>query len=234
MHSTATLQDGGSVHAAQYRKSGMGYGKIRPKRCVLNHPYGQRVLESSCLPGWSITQTDAVPLPSVQALHCTIHLLKDHKANNSVSTPVRHSPDNLFRQLVTGSSHQGAIVGESFNRSMAIHQPGVPEKYPKVHHNPNLSSGVLGIRSGHGDHDDLPPNAQNPFYPEGGTCLLSLKKVPVRDLACLIGTLVVTKPAVQMGSLHYRALQDLNIQSLRQHPSDQTAVNLSEEAGADL
>ena len=64
--------------------------------------------------------------------------------------------------------------------------------------------------------------------------LLSLKKVPVRDLACLIGTLVATKPAVWTGSLHYRALQDLKIRSLRQHPSDQIAVNLSEEARADL
>ena len=64
--------------------------------------------------------------------------------------------------------------------------------------------------------------------------LLSLKKVPVRDLACLIGTLVATKPAVWTGSLHYRALQDLKIRSLRQHLSDQTAVNLSEEARADL
>ena len=82
--------------------------------------------------------------------------------------PVRHSPDNLFRRFVTGSSHQGAIVGESVNSSMAIHQPGVPDKYPKVHHNPNLSSGVLGIHSGHGDHDDIAPNAQDPCDPEGG------------------------------------------------------------------
>ena len=51
---------------------------------------------------------------------------------------------------------------------MAIHQPGVPDKYPKVHHNPNLSSGVLGIHSGHGDHDDIAPNAQDPCDPEGG------------------------------------------------------------------
>ena len=51
---------------------------------------------------------------------------------------------------------------------MAIHQPGVPDKYPKVHHNPNLSSGVLGIYSGHGDHNDIAPNAQDPCYPEGG------------------------------------------------------------------
>ena len=51
---------------------------------------------------------------------------------------------------------------------MAIHQPGVPDKYPKIHHNPNLLSGVLGIHSGHGDHDDIAPNAQDPCYPEGG------------------------------------------------------------------
>ena len=32
MHSATSLQDGGSVHAAQYHRSGMGYGKIRPKK----------------------------------------------------------------------------------------------------------------------------------------------------------------------------------------------------------
>ena len=41
--------------------------------------------------------------------------------------------------------------------------------------------------------------------------LLSLERVPVKDLACLIGTLVATKPAVWTGPLHYRALQDLKV-----------------------
>ena len=230
MHSTATLQDGGSVYAVQYHKSGMAYGKIRLKRRVLNHPYGQRVLESSYLPGWPITQTDAVPLSSIQALHRTIRLLKRHKTNNSVSTPVRHSPDNLFRRFVTGSSHQGAIIDEPYS-TMAIHQPGVPDKYPKVHHNPNLSSRVLGICGGYGDDDNLSPNAQDPVYPEGGILHFLIEE---GALACLIRTLVATKLAVWTGPLHYCALQDLKIRLLRQRFSDQTAVSLSEEARADL
>jgi len=63
---------------------------------------------------------------------------------------------------------------------------------------------------------------------------LSLERVPFRDLACLIGTLVATKPAVWTGPLHYRALQDLKIQALCQNPSYQRSVSLSEEALADL
>ena len=106
--------------------------KIRLKRHVLNHPYGPKVLESSYLPGWPITQTDAVPLPSIWTLHGTVCLLKDHKANNAVPMPVRHSPDKLFRRSVTSSTHQGSTVGESFNNTMAVHQPGVHDKYPKV------------------------------------------------------------------------------------------------------
>ena len=66
------------------------------------------------------------------------------------------------------------------------------------------------------------------------SCLLSLRKVPVRNLACLIVTLVATKPAVWTGPLHYRALQDLKIQSLQQHPSYQRSMSLSQEAQADL
>ena len=64
--------------------------------------------------------------------------------------------------------------------------------------------------------------------------LLSLDRVPVKALACLIGLLVATKPAVWTAPLHYRALQDLKIRSLRQHPHYQGTVSLSEEAQADL
>ena len=64
--------------------------------------------------------------------------------------------------------------------------------------------------------------------------LLALDRVPMKALACLIGTLVATKPAIWIGPLHYRALQDLKIRSLRQHPHYQGTVSLSEEAQADL
>ena len=66
------------------------------------------------------------------------------------------------------------------------------------------------------------------------TRLLQSELLPVRDLACLIGTLVATRPAVWTGPLHYRALQDLKIQTLRQHVSYQTLISLSPEARADL
>ena len=125
-------------------------------------------MESSYLPGWPITPTDAVPLPSIWTLHRTVCLLKDHKANNVVPISVRHSPDNLFRRSVTGSAHQGSTVGESFNDTMAVHQLGVPDKYPKVHHNHNLSPRVFVICIGHRNHETLSPNAQHPFYPEEG------------------------------------------------------------------
>ena len=230
MYSAATLQDGGSyVHAAQYRKSGMAYGKIRSKRRILNHPYVQRVLESSCIPGWPITQTDVVPLPSIQALHRTIRLLENHKANNSVSTPVRHSPDNLFRRLLAAPTKEQLLVNLStalwlftslgflINISKSITTPICCLEFLGFIVDTETMTISLPIHKIHAIQKEV-------------SRLLSLKKVPVRDLACLIGTLVATKPAVWTGSLHYRALQDLKIRSLRQHPSDQTAVNLSEEA----
>ncbi|XP_065902073.1 uncharacterized protein [Dysidea avara] len=64
--------------------------------------------------------------------------------------------------------------------------------------------------------------------------LLSLDRIPMRTLACFIGTLVATKPAVWTGPLHYRALQDMKIRSLRQHPHYQGSVSLSKEARVDL
>ena len=66
------------------------------------------------------------------------------------------------------------------------------------------------------------------------TCLLQPELMPVRDLACLIGTLVTTRLAVWTGPLHYHALQDLKIQTLQQHPSYQTLISLSPEVRGDL
>ena len=235
MYSTTTLQDGGSVHAAQYRKSGMAYGKIRSKRRIFNHPYGQRVLESSCIPGWPITQTDAVPLPSVRALDRTIRLLENHKANNSVSTPVIgiHLIIYLDDLLLAAPTKEQLLV----NLSTALWlftSLGFLINIPKSITTPICHLEFLGFKV---DMEtmmiSLPTHKIHAIQKEVSR-LLSLKKVPVRDLACLIGTLVATKPAVWTGSLHYRALQDLKIRSLWQHPSDQTAMNLSEEARADL
>jgi len=69
------------------------------------------VLESPNLPSWPTTPPDAIPLPPVRALHRTICLFKDNKACNSVSVPVRHQSNYLYRRLATGSSHQGAVIG---------------------------------------------------------------------------------------------------------------------------
>ena len=64
--------------------------------------------------------------------------------------------------------------------------------------------------------------------------LLSLERIPMRTLACFIGTLVATKPAVWTGPLHYRALQNMKIRSLCQHPHYQGSVSLSKEARVDF
>ena len=42
--------------------------------------------------------------------------------------------------------------------------------------------------------------------------LFSLERVSIKALASFIGMLVVTKPTLWIGPLHYRALQDLKIQ----------------------
>ena len=149
-HGITTFQNGGPVYAAQHGESGMAYGKTRPKRRILDHPYCPRVLESSYFSTWPSTSTDAVTVSPIWALHRSICLFKGHKANNPTPTPVRNPSDNLIRRSATGSTIQGAIAGEFFNCNMAFQQFGVPDKYPKV----RICS---GIRS----NDSIPSNAQD-------------------------------------------------------------------------
>ena len=92
-HGTTSFQNGGPVYAAQHGESGMAYGKIRPKRRILDHPYCPRVLESSYFSSWPSTSTDAVPVSPIRALHRSICLFKGHKANNPIPTPVRNPSD---------------------------------------------------------------------------------------------------------------------------------------------
>ena len=165
-HGTTTFQNGGTVYAAQHGESGMAYGKIRPKRRVLDHPYRPRVLESSYFSGWPPTSTDAVPVSPIRALHRSICLFKGNKTNNSIPTPVRNPPDNLFRRSVTGSTIQGTIVGGSFNCNMAFQQFGVPGKYREVYHDPDLPPRVPRICSGYRSNDSIPSNAQDPHHYE--------------------------------------------------------------------
>jgi len=59
--------------------------------------------------------------------------------------------------------------------------------------------------------------------------------VQTRTLACFIGTLVATKPAVPLAPLYFRALQDLKDRALHQYQSSyQSWVQLSQEAKTDL
>ena len=166
MHGTAALQDGGTVYAPQHGEPGMAYGKIRPKRRILNHPYSPRISEAPYFSGWASTSTDAVPLSSIRALHRTIRLFKGYKANNSISTAVRNPSDSLSRRPTVGSSIQRAIVGESFDSNMASQQSGVPNKYPEVHHNSNLPPRVLRICSGYRSDDNISPNTQDQCHYE--------------------------------------------------------------------
>ena len=144
----------------------MAYGKIRPKRRIVNHPYCPRVLESSYFSSWPSTSTDAVSLSPIRALHRSICLFKGHKVNNSISMPVRNPSDNLFRQSATGSAIQGTTVGGSFNCNMAFQQFGVPDKYPEVYHDPDLLSRVPRICSGYRSNNNIPSNTQDPLHYE--------------------------------------------------------------------
>ena len=165
-YSTASLQDGGPVHAAKHHQSGVVHGEIGPKGCVLNHPCGSRILEPSNLPSRSTTQLDAVPVPPIRALYRTIHLFKSYKACNPVPTSVRHTPNYLSRRFVTGSSYQRSTIGGPFNSHMVAYQSRVSNKYPKVHHSSHLSSGVSGVHSGHRQHGNFSPSTQVALYPE--------------------------------------------------------------------
>ena len=61
--------------------------------------------------------------------------------------------------------------------------------------------------------------------------LLKLPSVQIKSLACLLGKLVATRPAVFIAPLHYRALQSLKIASLHAH---REVAPLSPEAINDL
>ena len=63
---------------------------------------------------------------------------------------------------------------------------------------------------------------------------LSLDVVQVRTLAHFIGTLVATRPVVPTGPLHYRALQDLKIKTLRKSSSYQVMGQVTKEVQLDL
>ena len=65
--------------------------------------------------------------------------------------------------------------------------------------------------------------------------LLESGSIQIRTLVCFIGILVVTKPAIPLASLHFRALQDLKSQALQcNQTSDQIWIQLSQEAKTDL
>ena len=234
MHGTAALQDGGTVYAPQHGEPGMAYGKIRPKRRILNHPYSPRISEAPYFSGWASTSTDAVPLSSIRALHRTIRLFKGYKANNSISTAVRNPSDSLSRRPTAGSSIQRAIVGESFDSNMASQQSGVSNKYPEVHHNSNLSPRVLRICSGYRSVDIISPNTQDQCHYERCNPPSSVRTVASERFGMSHWDINSNQASGMDWPLHYRALQDLKIQTLRQHVSYQTLISLSPEARADL
>ena len=233
-YSTASLQDGGPVHAAKHHQSGVVHGEIGPKGCVLNHPCGPRILEPSNLPSRSTTQLDAVPVPPIRALYRTIHLFKSYKACNPVPTSMRHTPNYLSRRFVTGSSTKDQLLVDLSTAIWLLTSLGFLINIPKSITAPTCHLEFLGFIV---DTDNmvisLPAHKLHCIQKEASH-LLSLDRIPMRTLACFIGTLVATKPAVWTGPLHYRALQDMKIRSLRQHPHYQGSVSLSKEARVDL
>ena len=201
MHSITALQDGRSVHAAQYHKLGMVYGKIRPKRSILNHPYGPK--------SWNLLAFQAGPSHKLMQIICLDDLL--------LAAPTKE------QLLVNLSTAVWLFISLGFLINI-----------PKSITTPICCLEFLGfVMDTETMTISLPVHKIHSIQKEVSR-LLSLKKMPMRDLACLIETLVAIKLAVWIGSLHYRALQDLKIQSLWQHLSDQTTLSLSEEAQADL
>ena len=80
----------------------------------------------------------------------------------------------------------------------------------------------------------LPPHKIEVIQKEASQ-LLSVGKTQIKTLAHFIGTLVATKPAVPLGPLHFRALQDLKTQALICHQATyQSWVHLSQAAQMDL
>ena len=80
----------------------------------------------------------------------------------------------------------------------------------------------------------LPPQKIDAIQKEASQ-ILSAGSIQIRTLAHFIGTLVATKPAVPLGPLHFRALQDLKTQALICHQATyQSLVQLSQAAQTDL
>ena len=80
----------------------------------------------------------------------------------------------------------------------------------------------------------LPPHKIDAIQKEASQLLLA-GSIQIRTLAHFIGTFVATKPAVPLGPLHIRALQDLKTQAVIHHQATyQSLVQLSQVAQTDL
>ena len=168
IYDTTTFQDGGIIHATQHHKSQMDYGKVGPQGCLPDSPYCKGVLESPSLSS-KLVHPHAVPLPAFWTLYCTFCVFQGHKAHRTVPEAVRYTPYCIFRRPFARSPIQRSAATEPLHSNLVVHKPGVPDKHPKICHNPIPLPGVPRLHGGHRIHDHFLANSQGPDDTEGSS-----------------------------------------------------------------
>ena len=116
----------------------------------------------------------------------------------------------MSRRLATGSTQQGKIAEGSSYSCLAIDDPKLVINIAKSVIVPTHKMEFLGFVLDTREMAITLPGSKNECHLSH---LLSSETFQIRKLAHVIGTLVVTKLAVIIASLHFRALQHLKITS---------------------
>ena len=193
MHSATTLQDGGSVHAAKCYKSGMAYGKIRLKDMYLTIPMAQE--------SWNFLTFQDIPSHELMQFRCLpFRLCTAPFAFSKTTKPITQFlrqlgihliiyVDNL---LLAAPTKDQLLVNVSTTLWLFI-SLGFLINIPKSTTTPTFHLEFLGFVVDTETMKISLPMHKIHSIPKEVSHLLSLKKVPVRALACLIGTLVAMK-----------------------------------------
>ena len=171
---TSTLQDGSPPYVTKHYKLRVVYGKDRSQRHLSNHPDSSELSIATSFPG-DTTRSDAISVPPLQTLHCTFHFLKGHKANHTISSPIRHSPYHVSRRPDASSPIEESTTLGPLNNFMAVYRPGFHCKHPKECNSTNPVSGVSGICDKYTNHDSHSTTTEDPLNSEGGKAPVVLR-----------------------------------------------------------
>ena len=231
VYRSSTFQDEGTAHVTISTSAGSPPGQSRPKGCLSHSTDGRRLPAPSSLPK-SRGRSLSVQGPTIRTLHCSLRLHKTYKANSSVPSLSQNSDTHLsgrhahmrtFRTTTTRTT--------TLNSPLAAGSPRIHSQCTRVSSDPVEADRLLGFTINTSSMTITLPPVKKAEIQRETSRLLRCPSVQTRTLACLLGKLVATRPAVFTAPLHYRALQSLKISALH---AQREIVPLSQEAINDL